>query len=116
MPKIVPHLWYDKEAKEAAEFYASLFESSKIVYTHVIKNPPPYDDAEIVGFELAGQPFIALSAGAYFKLNPAISLIVSCSTAGEVDKLWAALSEGGTEMKKIDLEALERAKLGISDA
>jgi len=69
-----------------------------------------------VGFELAGQPFIALSAGAYFKLNPAISLIVSCSTAGEVDKLWAALSEGGTEMKKIDLEALERAKLGISDA
>jgi len=98
MPKIVPHFWYDKEAKETAEFYASLFESSKIVYTHVIKNPPPYDDAEAVSFELAGQPFVALSAGPYFKLNPAISLIVSCSTAGEVDKLWAALSEGGKEL------------------
>ena len=98
MPKIFPHLWYDKEAREAAEFYTSLFESSKIVYTHVIKNPPPYDDAEVVVFELAGQPFIALSAGPYFKLNPAISLMVACSTAGEVDKLWAALSEGGTEL------------------
>ena len=58
MQKIVPHLWYDKEAKEAARFYIGLFEQSKLVYTNVIKNPPPYDDAEIVSFELAGQQFI----------------------------------------------------------
>ncbi len=41
MQKIVPHLWYDKEAKEAALSYISLFEQSKLVYTKVIKNPPP---------------------------------------------------------------------------
>jgi predicted 3-demethylubiquinone-9 3-methyltransferase (glyoxalase superfamily) len=98
MQKIVPHLWYDKEAKEAALFYESLFEQSKLVYTKVIKNPPPYGDAEIVSFELAGQQFMAISAGPYFKLNPSISLMVACATSEEVDKMWKALSEGGTEL------------------
>jgi len=98
MHKIVPHLWYDKEAREAAQFYISLFEQSKLVNTKPIKNPPPFSDAEIVNFELAGQQFMAISAGPYFKLNPSISLMVACSTAGEVDKLWGALSEGGTEL------------------
>lgn len=98
MQKIVPHLWYDKEAKEAALFYVSLFEQSKLVDTKVIKNPPPYGDAEIVSFELAGQQFMSISAGPYFKLNPSISLMVACSTAEEVDKMWKALSEGGTEL------------------
>jgi len=98
MQKIVPHLWYDKEAKEAALFYISLFEQSKLVYTKVIKNPPPFSDSEIVSFELAGQKFIAISAGDYYKLNSAISLMVACSTSEELDKLWEALSEGGTEL------------------
>lgn len=96
--KIVPHLWYDKEAKEAALFYISLFEQSKLVYTKVIKNPPPYDDSELVSFELAGQQFMAISAGPYFKLNTSISLMVACATAEEVDRMWEALSEGGTEL------------------
>jgi predicted 3-demethylubiquinone-9 3-methyltransferase (glyoxalase superfamily) len=98
MQKIVSHLWYDKEAKEAALFYISLFEQSKLVYTKVIKNPPPFGDAEIVSFELAGQQFMAISAGPYFKLNSSISLMVACSTSEEVDKMWEALSEGGTEL------------------
>ena len=98
MQKIVPHFWYDKEAKEAALFYISLFEQSKLVYTRVIKNPPPYGDAEIVSFELAGQQFMSISAGPYFKFNPSISLMVACSTSEEVDKMWEALSEGGTEL------------------
>ncbi|NLK97664.1 MAG: VOC family protein [Epulopiscium sp.] len=98
MQKIVPHLWYDKEAKEAAQFYISIFEQSKLVYTKVLKNPPPFGDAEIVRFELAGQQFMAISAGPYFKFNPTISLMVACSTSEEVDKLWEALSEGGTEL------------------
>ncbi len=98
MQKIVPHFWYDKEAKEAALFYISLFEQSKLVYTRIIKNPPPYGDAEIVSFELAGQQFMSISAGPYFKLNPSISLMVACSTSEEVDKMWEALSEGGTEL------------------
>jgi len=101
MQKIVPHLWYDKEAKEAALFYINLFEQSKLVYTKVIKNPPPLSAAEIVSFELAGQQFIAISAGPNFKLNPAISLMVTFSTPEEVDKLWEALSEGGTELMSL---------------
>jgi len=98
MQKIVAHLWYDKEAKEAALFYVSLFEQSKLVDTKVIKNPPPYGDAEIVSFDLAGQQFMAISAGPYFKLNPSISLMVACATAEEVDRMWKALSEGGSEL------------------
>jgi len=98
MQKIVPHLWYDKEAREAALFYISLFEHSKLAYTKTIKNPPPFSDSEIVSFELAGQQFIAISAGPYYKLNPSISLMVACSTSGEVDRIWEALSEGGTEL------------------
>lgn len=98
MQKIVPHLWYDKEAKEAALFYISLFENSKFVSSKVIKNPPPFDDAEIVSFELAGQHFVSISAGPYFKFNPSISLMVACSTSEEVERLWKSLSVGGIEL------------------
>lgn len=101
MQKIVPHLWYDKEAKEAALFYVSLFEQSKIVDVQLIKNPPPFGDSEIVSFELAGLDFVALSAGPYFKLNPSISLMVTCPTAEGLDKLWEGLSQGGTELMEL---------------
>lgn len=97
MQKIVPHLWYDKEAKEAALFYVSLFENSRLGDVKVIKNTPS-GDSEIVSFELAGQQFMAISAGPYFKYNPSISLMVTCSTADDVDRIWNALSEGGTEL------------------
>jgi predicted 3-demethylubiquinone-9 3-methyltransferase (glyoxalase superfamily) len=97
MQKIVPHLWYDKEAKEAAMFYVSLFEQSKLGNVKVIKNTPS-GDSEIVSFELAGQQFMAISAGPYFKFNPSISLMVACATSEEVDSKWKALSEGGTEL------------------
>lgn len=98
MKRIVPHLWYDKDAKEAALFYASLFDNSKLVYARTIKNPPPYNDSEIVSFELAGQPFISTSSGPYFKFNPSISLMVSCSSSEEVERLWKSLSDGGIEL------------------
>jgi len=98
MQKIVPHLWYDKEAKEAAQFYVSLFEQSKLSDVKIIKNPPPFSDAELVSFELAGQQFMAISAGPYFNFNPSISLMVACITAEEVDRKWEALSVGGTEL------------------
>ncbi|MHC1718640.1 MAG: VOC family protein [Acidaminococcaceae bacterium] len=97
MQKIVPHLWYDKEAKEAALFYISLFEQSKLCDVKVIQNTPS-GDSEIVSFELAGQSFMAISAGPYFKFNPSLSLMVACSTEEEVDKKWEAMSVGGTEL------------------
>src|SRR5690606_15110882 len=97
MQKIVPHLWYDKEAKEAASFYLSLFENSKLLSVNVLENTPS-GDAELVSFELAGQQFQAISAGPYFKFNPSISLMVACESEEEVNTLWEALVEGGTEL------------------
>jgi len=97
MQKIIPHLWYDKEAKEAALFYINLFDQSKLLNVTVIENTPS-GDTEIVGFELAGQHFMAISAGPYFRLNPSISLMVACFSIEEVNTKWKALSEGGTEL------------------
>lgn len=98
MQKIVPHLWFDKEAREAADFYVSLFDSSRLVFTKVIKNPPPFGDAEIVGFEICGINFVAISAGPYFKINSSISLTVACTDDEEFSKLRNALIEGGSEV------------------
>lgn len=97
MQKIIPHLWYDKEAKEAALFYISLFEQSRLLYTTVLENTPS-GDSEMVSFELAEQQFSAISAGPYFKFNPSISLMVACSSIDEVNTKWKALSEGGIEL------------------
>ncbi|WP_286230809.1 VOC family protein [Neobacillus mesonae] len=97
MQKIVPHLWYDKEAKEAALFYISLFENSKLLNQTVIENTPS-GDSELVSFELAGLEFMAISAGPYFKFNPSISLMVACESVEEVNTKWEALVEGGTEL------------------
>lgn len=91
MQKIVPHLWFDKEAVEAATWYVSLFEDSKIIHVATIPDTPS-GDAELVDFQLAGMRFEAINGGPYFKLNPSISLMVACSTAEEVDRLHASLS------------------------
>ena len=97
MQKIVPHLWYDKEAKEAALFYISLFDQAKLLNTGIIENTPS-GDAEVVSFELAGQHFKAISAGPYFSFNPSISLMVACYSVEEVNTRWTALLEGGSEL------------------
>ncbi len=101
MQKIVPHLWYDKEAKEAAELYISLFDNSKLLNVTILENTPS-GDAELVSFELAGQEFKSISAGPYFKINPSISLMVACSSKEEVNNKWKALSEGGQELMPLD--------------
>ena len=97
MQKIIPHLWYDKEAKEAAAFYSGLFEQSKILKTIVLEDNPS-GDSYLVSFELAGQEFMAISAGPYFKFNPSMSLMVMCDTVEEVNVKWQALSENGTAL------------------
>ncbi len=91
MNKITPHLWFDKEAKEAAEFYVSIFPDSKITSSATIHNTPS-GDAGTVSFTLAGQPFMAISAGPLFKFNESISFVVSCDTQEEIDRYWNALS------------------------
>jgi predicted 3-demethylubiquinone-9 3-methyltransferase (glyoxalase superfamily) len=91
---ITPHLWFDKEAKEAAEFYASLLPQSKITNVTTLHNTPS-GDCDLVSFELSGLPFMAISAGPLFRFNPSISFHVKCSTKDEVDAMWKRLSDGG---------------------
>ena len=97
MAKIVPHLWFDNQALEAAKFYVGLFEDSKILSTSVI-NDTPSGDAMTVTFELAGIPFAAISAGPEFRFNPAISLMVACANKDEVNRLYRELIIGGQEL------------------
>jgi len=89
--RIVPHLWFDKEAKEAAEFYVSIFPDSKVTNITTLHDTPS-GDADIVSFELAGQPFMAISAGPVFKFNESISFMVYCETQDEIDSYWEKLS------------------------
>ena len=91
MQKIVPHLWYDKEAREAAEFYVSLFPESKVTNVTTLKDTPS-GDCDVVSFELFGQPFMAISAGPLFKFNESISFMVRCESQDEVDHYWEMLS------------------------
>jgi predicted 3-demethylubiquinone-9 3-methyltransferase (glyoxalase superfamily) len=91
MQKITPHLWFDKEAKEAAEFYTSVFRKSKIKDITKLHDTPS-GTAEIVTIDLMGQEFVLLSAGPFFKFNEAISFIVHCDTQAEIDYYWEKLS------------------------
>lgn len=114
--KIVPHLWFDKEAKEAAEFYASVFPHSKVTSMSVIHDTPS-GDCDVVSFEIAGYKFQAISAGPLFKFNPSISFMVNfdpvrddgaspvsngvgpsqeAQAREELDRVWDKLSQGGT--------------------
>jgi len=82
MQKIVPFLWFDGKAEEAARFYVSIFKNSKILSANPMS----------VTFQLEGQPFYALNGGPQYKFTPAISLFVNCETQEEVDELWGKLS------------------------
>ena len=90
MPKITPHLWFDKEAREATELYTSLIPNSKIMNIKTLHNTPS-GDCDIVSFELSGQPFMAVSAGPLFKFNPSVSFHLKCKTKNEVDAIFEKL-------------------------
>lgn len=91
MQKITPHLWFDKQAKEAAEFYVSVFPNSKITHSSVIHDTPS-GDCDMLTFELSGQPFMAISAGPLFKFTEAVSFIIPCESQEEIDHYWKKLS------------------------
>lgn len=101
MQKIVPHLWFDKEAKEAAAFYVSLFESSRVTSSKTLHGTPS-GDADFLTVQLAGQDFMMISAGPYFSFNPSASFLVACKTKEEVDALWGKLIEGGSALMELD--------------
>jgi predicted 3-demethylubiquinone-9 3-methyltransferase (glyoxalase superfamily) len=108
MQKITPHLWFDKEAKEAANFYVSVFgKDSKINGVNTITGTPS-GDCDIVNFTLWGYSLMAISAGPYFKFNPSISFLVNFDPSQDekarerIDEMWKKLSEDGKILMPLD--------------
>lgn len=101
--RIAPCLWFDKEAEEAANFYVSVFNNSRIIrttrYTKAGQeiHGKPEGSVLTVQFALDGQEFTALNGGPQFKFDEAISLQILCETQEEVDYYWGRLTAGGEE-------------------
>jgi predicted 3-demethylubiquinone-9 3-methyltransferase (glyoxalase superfamily) len=101
MQKITPCLWFDNQAEEAVNFYASIFKNSKVGKVArygeegARVSGRPKGTVMTVTFELDGQEYMALNGGPHFKFTEAISLVVNCKTQEEVDELWEKLSAGG---------------------
>lgn len=104
---IVPHLWFDKEAVKAAEFYCSIFPNSKIINKTILQDTPS-GNVDSVIFELSDEKFMAISAGPIFKTNPSISFMINFDPSKidnakeDLDKLWGKLSDGGEILMPID--------------
>src|SRR5215213_1288902 len=103
--QITPHLWFDKEAKEAVEFYTSVFPNSKMTHAATIHDvPTPTGDTDIISFELSSHPFMAINAGPLFTFNPSVSFIVNFDPSRDkdarknLDTMWDKLSQGGTAL------------------
>jgi predicted 3-demethylubiquinone-9 3-methyltransferase (glyoxalase superfamily) len=100
MQKIVPHLWFNTEATQAAEFYTAVFPNSKITSATVLRNTPS-GDCDVLSFEIMGYSFMAISAGPLFTFNPSISFMLNFDPAqnsdaiAQMDAAWDKLADGG---------------------
>jgi len=105
--RIVPHLWFDKEAREAATFYDSVFPNSGIKNITTLRNTPS-GDCDVVSFTVCGHQFMSISAGPLFKFNPSISFMVNFDPSQDadaktrIDAVWAKLADGGNVLAPID--------------
>jgi predicted 3-demethylubiquinone-9 3-methyltransferase (glyoxalase superfamily) len=95
MRKITPFLWYDGRVEEAVTLYTSVFPKSKVLQT----SPGPGGSLMSATLEIEGQQLILFNGGPTYKHTPAASLYVNCETQEEVDRLWAQLSDGGSESR-----------------
>lgn len=101
--KIVPCLWYDHQAEDAARYYVSIFKNSKInkISYYGKEGFDVHGQSEgtvlTVDFEINGNPFVALNGGPIFKFNEAVSFQVFCDTQQEIDEYWEKLTKEGEE-------------------
>jgi predicted 3-demethylubiquinone-9 3-methyltransferase (glyoxalase superfamily) len=97
--RIVTNLWFDTEAEEAAEYYTSIFDNSRIVSVAHYTEAGPREEGMVmvVEFELDGQRFVAINGGPEFKFDEAISLQINCENQEEIDYYWERLTDGGEE-------------------
>jgi len=104
---IFPHLWFDNEAKAAAEFYCTVFPDSEVISAVTLTNTPS-GNCDVVTFNVRGYPFQAISAGPLFIINPSISFIVNFDPARDkgametLERVWDKLSDGGTALMPLD--------------
>jgi predicted 3-demethylubiquinone-9 3-methyltransferase (glyoxalase superfamily) len=96
---IMPSLWFDTEAEQAAEHYTSIFPNSRIVNVARYTEAGPREAGTVmtVQFELNGNPFLAINGGNQFKFDEAISFVITCDDQAELDHYWERLGEGGQE-------------------
>jgi len=96
---IVPNLWFDTQAEEAAAFYCEVFPDSRIVTTARYTDAGPGEPGSVmtVEWELNGQKFLGINGGPQFTFSEAVSFLVTCDTQEEIDYYWDRLSEGGSE-------------------
>ena len=99
--RIVPNLWFDTQAEEAAEFYCSVFKNSRVlnVARYTEAGPGEPGTAMTVEFELDGQRFTGINGGPQFPFTEAVSLSVTCADQAEVDYYWERLTDGGEEVQ-----------------
>ena len=108
MQKIVPHLWFNTEAVEAAEFYVAAFGKSSNVTSKSVIRGTPSGDCDFVTFDLQGYSFMGISAGPHFKLNPSVSFMLNFDPSTDkdarknLDALWEKLSDGGKVLMPLD--------------
>lgn len=98
---IVPNLWFDREAEQAAEHYIAAFGGNGRILSTIAahpESPSPQDVPVVVEFELAGQRFVGINGGPQFTFTEAVSLEVRVPGQEQIDRLWAALSDGGEEL------------------
>ena len=97
--KITPNLWFDTEAEEAAEFYTSIFDDSRIVNVTRYTEAGPREAGMVmtVEFEIEGQRFIGINGGPEFRFDEAVSFEIECETQDEIDYFWEKLTDGGEE-------------------
>ena len=100
MKDITPFLWFNTQAKEAADFYVSLFHEAEILDTSYYSEDTPEVPGRVmtVSFRLRNQIFTAINKGPQFEFTPAISFAIDCETQDEIDLLWDKLGEGGEAM------------------
>jgi predicted 3-demethylubiquinone-9 3-methyltransferase (glyoxalase superfamily) len=101
MPSIVPNLWFDGNAEQAAEFYVSVFPNSRILSTTSYTEAGPGVPGTVVTveWELDGQRFVGINGGPDFTFSPAVSFSISCKDQTEVDYYWDKLTDGGEEVQ-----------------
>ena len=108
MQKIIPHLWFDGQAEEAADYYISIFNNSKKLSLDYVDQANAEVTGNTVGsvlgvdYEIEGFRFYHINGGPHFHKTPAISFFINCQSVAEVEKLWARLSEGGSVLMPLD--------------